>query len=368
MPWTKAFVFFLLTTAVTPGVIGEESSTENLRRLLTDRFSTNRHHSANPEFKEATRVFLTDTFQSYGLHVTLQNFTSDRTGYQGENIIGTLSGRFTGTPADMPVLLAAHYDTMPDTPGVDDNGSGLAALLESARLITSQPCKLTHSVIFVAFDFEEYGKEGSTVYVRNILVPYLTQNGIPLADFQGAISMDTLMNYNNSEGVQYVPSEFGMVPDPDNMYNNVAADGFRGNFLGVVGRKAHDARLYSPFLQTWNGTAQYRTVSMLLPMRDVYQDGPSDPFWPVYRELLRSDHASFWRENTRPEGCATHGYGPVPRPHAAVLPPGVRRPSGGDRGWAALPEEDHRRCHQHAAPPSGWRGELHRWPNLICAT
>ncbi|XP_066285755.1 uncharacterized protein [Branchiostoma lanceolatum] len=286
-----------LRSRVTASAASAGSSIDNLRRLLIEKFSTNRHHAANPENKEATRVFLTQTFESYGLDVTMQAFTS-KTRSQGKNIIGTLPGRHTGTPADRPVLLAAHYDTVRDSPGVIDNGSGLAALLESARLITSQSCrKPNHTIIFVAFDFEESGKEGSEAYVSDVLLPYLNETGIPLANFQGAMSMDPLLNYNNTEGSQYIPPEFDMVPDPDNTYDNVAADGFRGNFIGIYGRRDYDAHLYSPMLQAWNGSAQYRAETLLMPLRDVYQEGPSDPFWPVYRELLRSDHASFWKNN-----------------------------------------------------------------------
>ncbi|CAH1266417.1 Hypp3365 [Branchiostoma lanceolatum] len=221
---------FMLST-VTASAASAGSSIDNLRRLLIEKFSTNRHHAANPENKEATRVFLTQTFESYGLDVTMQAFTS-KTRSQGKNVIGTLPGRHTGTSADRPVLLAAHYDTVRDSPGVIDNGSGMAALLESARLITSQQChKPNHTVIFVAFDFEESAKEGSEAYVSDVLVPYLNETGIPPANFQGAICMDPILNYNNTEGSQYIPPEFDMVPDPDNTYKSVAADGFRGNFI-----------------------------------------------------------------------------------------------------------------------------------------
>lgn len=39
--------------------------------------------------------------------------------------------------------------------GVDDNGSGLAVMLEVARAITEARCRLNHTLMFVAFDHEE---------------------------------------------------------------------------------------------------------------------------------------------------------------------------------------------------------------------
>ena len=53
------------------------------------------------------------------------------------NIIGQLSGRYTGSRDDNIVLIGSHYDTVAATPGVDDNGSGITALLQALKLYTS---------------------------------------------------------------------------------------------------------------------------------------------------------------------------------------------------------------------------------------
>ena len=52
------------------------------------------------------------------------------------NVIGRLPGRFTGTRDDKMVLIGSHYDTVQTSPGVDDNGSGMTALLQALKLIT----------------------------------------------------------------------------------------------------------------------------------------------------------------------------------------------------------------------------------------
>ena len=54
------------------------------------------------------------------------------------NIVGRLPGRFTGTRDDKIVLIGAHYDTVETSPGVDDNGSGMTALLQALKIITRQ--------------------------------------------------------------------------------------------------------------------------------------------------------------------------------------------------------------------------------------
>lgn len=53
------------------------------------------------------------------------------------NVVGRLPGRFTGTPGDKMVLIGSHYDTVQTTPGVDDNGSGMTALLQALKLFAN---------------------------------------------------------------------------------------------------------------------------------------------------------------------------------------------------------------------------------------
>ena len=58
------------------------------------------------------------------------------------NIIGQLPGRYTGTRHDKMVLIGSHYDTVQTSPGVDDNGSGMTALLQALKLFTSPGNKI----------------------------------------------------------------------------------------------------------------------------------------------------------------------------------------------------------------------------------
>ncbi|MBF2027601.1 MAG: M28 family peptidase [Oscillatoriales cyanobacterium C42_A2020_001] len=67
---------------------------------------------------------------------------------------------------DPPILIGAHYDAVPGTPGADDNASGVAALLELARAFSTQPAK--YPVRLAAFDLEEYGLIGSDRYAEKL--------------------------------------------------------------------------------------------------------------------------------------------------------------------------------------------------------
>ena len=72
-----------------------------------------------------------------------------------------------GTGRDRPVVVGAHVDTVVGSPGADDNGSGMAALLEVARMITSAGCGFQNTIIFVAFDLEELGRNVTTTLKKN---------------------------------------------------------------------------------------------------------------------------------------------------------------------------------------------------------
>ena len=52
-------------------------------------------------------------------------------------------------------MVGAHWDTTGFTDGYNDNGSGLATMLEVARALVESECRLMYTVIFVAFDKEE---------------------------------------------------------------------------------------------------------------------------------------------------------------------------------------------------------------------
>ena len=126
-------------------------------------------------------------------------------------------------------------------------------------------CTRSFSVLFVAFDFEEWedcsnktlypncacGQIdcGSRAFVANFSRFYngsLHSNG----KLQGAIIMDTVMNYNSTPHSQILPSSVETVfPD---IYHQIKDDKFRGNFLSVAGRLVDDAALMDSFWYHYN--------------------------------------------------------------------------------------------------------------------
>lgn len=77
----------------------------------------------------------------------------------------------TGSPADV-VMVGAHLDSVPEGPGINDNGSGVAAVLETALQLGSSP-QVRNAVRFGFWGAEETGLRGSADYVRSLNVDQL---------------------------------------------------------------------------------------------------------------------------------------------------------------------------------------------------
>lgn len=95
-------------------------------------------------------------FESYGLTVTLEPFYYGGTYY---NVVATKLG--TVYP-DQEYIVGGHYDSV-SNPGADDNASGVASVLEAARILSQYESDCT--IRFVGFDMEEAGLVGSSAYV-----------------------------------------------------------------------------------------------------------------------------------------------------------------------------------------------------------
>lgn len=79
------------------------------------------------------------------------------------NLLGRIKGTQAGGKA---VLVMAHYDSQPNTPGAGDDGAGIAAMLETARALQmGEP--LQHDVIFLMTDGEEYGLYGAKAFLKH---------------------------------------------------------------------------------------------------------------------------------------------------------------------------------------------------------
>ena len=132
-------------------VLGEVSC-ESLRTFVK-RLAFPRHYVAENRANRRARDLLLKRVTSFGYKPLLQG--------DFDNIVMT-----SGGPADGPfLLLGAHYDSVPGTPGADDNASAVAVCLECARLIRRHNIG---SVMIVFFNREEDGFIGSREFVAHL--------------------------------------------------------------------------------------------------------------------------------------------------------------------------------------------------------
>jgi hypothetical protein len=118
-------------------------------------------HITQPGNKRAS-AFLFDQYTSFGYKPEYQWFEGrDALGGQTANVLATLKG--TVNP-ELVYVVSSHYDSVAAGPGADDDTSGTAALLETARLLATRPQPAT--IVFASFTGEEAGLLGSREYVR----------------------------------------------------------------------------------------------------------------------------------------------------------------------------------------------------------
>ena len=181
------------------------------------------------------------------------------------NIIIDLPGT---TARDQVLILSAHMDAVPIAPGADDDGSGVAVLLEAARLLKDRPTQRSIRLIF--FNLEENGLVGSRAYTQRLKADI--DAGKPGSErIVGMISMDMLGYYSDEEDSQKMPA----LP---------AIPGFKpptvGDFIGMAG-----ILRFRPFSQALDKAMKQAEPRVKTAVVDFLPIAPPD--------LLRSDHAPF---------------------------------------------------------------------------
>ena len=131
---------------------------------LLKQFAQKPHPIGSPEH-DRVRDYLVNQIRSLGLNPEIQRATGVTPIYQVAGSVENIVTRISGT-AGVPdaVLLAAHYDSVPAGPGAGDDGSGVAALLETMRALRAgAPAK--NDLIFLFTDGEEEGILGASAFV-----------------------------------------------------------------------------------------------------------------------------------------------------------------------------------------------------------
>lgn len=204
-------------------------------------------------------AYIGNRFQVLGLTVREEPYRVEDK--EVVNIEAELKG--TVHPEEI-VVIGAHYDSLPGSPGANDNASGVAALLELARLL--KETKPTRTVRFVAFVNEEppwfqTEEMGSLVYAHRA-----KKRGDKIV---AMLALETIGCYTDQPGSQHYPAPFSLFyPDT-------------GNFIAFVGN-FRSRSLLRRAIGTFRATTPFPSEGVAAP---EFITGVG---W--------SDHWSFWQE------------------------------------------------------------------------
>jgi len=206
---------------------------------------------------EAAR-FIEAELSAVGLVVERQSFMTD--GVVTANLIVTIAG---GGAAREIIVVGAHYDTAAPTPGADDNASGVAAVLELARLAARRRPARTLRFVFFANEEPPYfqtEKMGSLVYARACRAR--------ADDVVAAFSIESVGVFSDAPKSQHYPWPFSW------FYPST------GNFLAFIGNPASREL-------TKHATVAFRQHATLASEAAVLPASIDGVGW--------SDHWAFWQ-------------------------------------------------------------------------
>lgn len=216
---------------------------------------------SKPKSIQATVGYIRGQWESMGFEVAEEAF--DALGVQATNLVVKKIG--TRAP-DQTIVLGAHYDTVPSTPGADDNASAVAVLLEVSRLLKTHTSGRT--IRYVAFACEE--------------PPYfhLDSMGSRFHARQSALRGDKILGMLCLEMVGYFRDEVGSqkVPVSIPRFFHRFFPG-RGNFLAAVGN-LRSWKLAYGFRRGFKRATRLPLFSICLPEK--------------INEIRLSDNSSFW--------------------------------------------------------------------------
>lgn len=209
-----------------------------------------------PEQLKVTAAWLEERLHSLGYDVTSQSF--DAGAHEVRNLIVERRGT-----SDEIVIIGAHYDTAPGTPGADDNGSGVAVALSLADFFAKTDS--TRTIRFIFFTNEEppffnMPQMGSEVAAK---ASRATNENIV-----AMLSLETMGYFSDEKNTQHYPWPFSM------FYPST------GNFIAFVA-------------DTSSRDLAHEVISTFRANAKIPSDGASVP--ARVPGIGWSDHGAYWR-------------------------------------------------------------------------
>lgn len=182
----------------------------HVRKLSVELAPRDESHIEN---LDRVAAYIKDEFSQTGASVSEQPYRVQGKSYR--NVIAQF-----GPDSAERIVVGAHYDTAGPLPGADDNASGIAGLIELARLLGQQSPPLR--IELVAFTLEEPPYFGTTGMGSSVHAESLRKQNVSV---RAMFSIEMIGYFSDAPGSQHFPASIFGVLYPS-----------KGNFIAVVGR------------------------------------------------------------------------------------------------------------------------------------
>ena len=316
-----------LFTPIAPAVsaVVSEASVARIFGYEKALFDFDSKHITRPGNKLAS-AYLAETYKSFGYEPQMQWFPrAEAAGGQTANVVATLQG--TVNP-ELVYVVSSHYDSVAAGPGADDDSSGTAALLETARLLSRHPQPAT--IVFASFTGEESGLLGSREFVRRAVAEKAQIVGALNNDMIGWANdhrLDNTIRYSNPgiRDIQHAAAiQFSSLITYDALYyKNTDAHAYYEAYGDIVGGIGSYPVLGSPHYHQSHDTldtinhqliaevAKTTTATLILlassPSRttglkvESYQNGTAALSWTPNPEKGITGYIVAWGPAGKPE-------------------------------------------------------------------
>lgn len=195
---------------------------ENLRshvRTLANSIGP-RNLNRSPSGLANAALFIQNVLAGYGYQIETHSFTTPAG--LAKNIVANRNG----TDSENLLIIGAHYDSFNYSPGADDNASGVAMLIEIARILQRTPSKISVRFVFFSNEeppFYETSDMGSRRYVNEVLSREIRSYRM--------INLESVGYFTKTPGSQEYPFPLNLLYHPVGDYIGFVSDLNSRSFL-----------------------------------------------------------------------------------------------------------------------------------------
>lgn len=180
--------------AATPA---QQALAQQLRGHVTT-LAAQEHNVQHPAALEAAANYLESELASYGYQVQYQEFVAS--GVKVRNLEVIIPSQ--NAPGQRIIVVGAHYDSAPETPGANDNATGAAAVLALAKSLKNGGTTAQSDVLLVLYTNEEPPYFKTPLMGSRLHAQALKARGVPVT---AMLSLETMGYFSDVAGSQKYP-------------------------------------------------------------------------------------------------------------------------------------------------------------------